>query len=136
MAPPCGTAPSRPDPRQDPRQAYRIRTEQAHFDWIKRSIHFHGKRHPPGVEAYLMQLDRMFDLSLVADKHQPMSAMERNALWLQVAGSGRVIWLGLLTWGPCGLVDSLHWPCATARGNMGRSVQSGLRRSSLLAAHV
>jgi hypothetical protein len=25
---------------------YSIRTEQADFDWIKRFIRFHGKRHP------------------------------------------------------------------------------------------
>jgi len=37
------------------------RTEQADFDWIKRFIHFHGKRHRPGVEPYLIQLDQMFD---------------------------------------------------------------------------
>jgi hypothetical protein len=37
------------------------RTEQANFDWIKRFIHFHGKRHPPGVEACLMRPDQMFD---------------------------------------------------------------------------
>ena len=26
---------------------YSPRTEQANFDWIKRFIHFHGKRHRP-----------------------------------------------------------------------------------------
>jgi hypothetical protein len=26
---------------------YSIRTEQTDSDWIKRFIHFHGKRHPP-----------------------------------------------------------------------------------------
>jgi Phage integrase, N-terminal SAM-like domain len=25
---------------------YRIRTEQAYVDWIKRLIRYHGKRHP------------------------------------------------------------------------------------------
>jgi hypothetical protein len=32
---------------------YSPRTEQAYLDWIKRFIHFHGKRHRPRVEAYL-----------------------------------------------------------------------------------
>jgi len=40
---------------------YSPRTEQAYFDWIKRFIHFHGKRHPPAVEAYLWHLGPLFD---------------------------------------------------------------------------
>ena len=35
-------------------------TEPAYFDWIKRFIHFHGKRHSPEVEAYLRHLNRIF----------------------------------------------------------------------------
>ena len=40
---------------------YSIRTEQAYVDWIKRYIHFHGKRHPgamgaPEIEAFLTDL--------------------------------------------------------------------------------
>ena len=40
---------------------YSIRTEQAYVDWIRRYIHFHGKRHPgamgaPEVEAFLTDL--------------------------------------------------------------------------------
>ena len=40
---------------------YSIRTEQAYVDWIKRYIHFHGKRHPrelgaAEVEAFLTDL--------------------------------------------------------------------------------
>ena len=30
---------------------FSLRTEQAYLDWIRRVIHFHGKRHPPGVET-------------------------------------------------------------------------------------
>jgi hypothetical protein len=40
---------------------YNERTEQPFLDWIKRFIHFHGKRQPPEVEAYLWHLSRMFD---------------------------------------------------------------------------
>ena len=61
-------------------------TEQAYFDWIKRFIHFHSKRHQPEVEAHLWNVGRMVDCSLVVDKHQPMSAMARKAQWPQVAG--------------------------------------------------
>jgi hypothetical protein len=37
---------------------YSLRTETAYFGWIRRYIHFHGKRHPAGmgkveVEAFL-----------------------------------------------------------------------------------
>ena len=40
---------------------YSIRTEQAYVDWIRRYIHFHGKRHPavmgaPDIEAFLTDL--------------------------------------------------------------------------------
>ena len=40
---------------------YSIRTEQAYTDWIRRYIHFHGKRHPAGmgaveIEAFLTDL--------------------------------------------------------------------------------
>src|SRR5450759_462395 len=40
---------------------YSIRTEQVYVDWIKRYIHFHGKRHPNNlgahdVEAFLTHL--------------------------------------------------------------------------------
>jgi len=40
---------------------YSIRTEAAYVDWIKRFVHFHGRRHPsllgaPEVEAYLTHL--------------------------------------------------------------------------------
>ena len=40
---------------------YRIRTEQAYVDWIRRYILFHGKRHPqemgkPEVEQFLSHL--------------------------------------------------------------------------------
>ena len=40
---------------------YSLRTEQAYIDWIRRFIHFHGKRHPeemaaPEVEAFLTYL--------------------------------------------------------------------------------
>ncbi len=40
---------------------YSIRTEQAYCDWIRRYVHFHGKRHPSGlgaaeVEAFLTSL--------------------------------------------------------------------------------
>ena len=35
---------------------YGPRTEQANFDWIKRFIQFHGKRHLPEVEVYLWHL--------------------------------------------------------------------------------
>ncbi len=61
-------------------------TEQGYLDWIKRFIHFHGKGHPPEVEACLWRLDRTVDLSLLAHEHQPMSAMESNALWTALAG--------------------------------------------------
>ena len=30
---------------------YSLRTEQAYCDWIRRSIIFHGKRHPSGLGA-------------------------------------------------------------------------------------
>jgi integrase-like protein len=39
---------------------YSPRIEQPYLDWIERFIHFHGKRHPPGVEAYLQHLDKFF----------------------------------------------------------------------------
>ena len=39
---------------------YSPRTEQADFDWIKRFIHFPGKRHPSEAEAYLRHLNRIF----------------------------------------------------------------------------
>ena len=39
---------------------YSPRTEQTHFDWIKRFIHIHGKRHSPEVEADLWHRGRMF----------------------------------------------------------------------------
>ena len=39
----------------------RIRTGQAYGDWIRRFIIFHGKLHPPGIEAFLTHLDRMFE---------------------------------------------------------------------------
>ena len=40
---------------------YSIRTEQAYVDWIRRYIHFHGKRHPSAmgaseIEAFLTDL--------------------------------------------------------------------------------
>jgi integron integrase len=40
---------------------YSIRTEQAYIDWIRRYIHFHGKRHPVAmgaleIEAFLTDL--------------------------------------------------------------------------------
>jgi integron integrase len=40
---------------------YSIRTEQAYVDWIRRYIHFHGKRHPAAmgaseIEAFLTDL--------------------------------------------------------------------------------
>ena len=40
---------------------YSIRTEQAYTDWIRRYVHFHGKRHPSAlgaadVEAFLSYL--------------------------------------------------------------------------------
>jgi len=40
---------------------YSVRTEQAYVDWIRRYIHFHGKRHPaamgaPEVEVFLTDL--------------------------------------------------------------------------------
>jgi len=38
-----------------------IRMEQAYLDWIKRFIHFRGKRHPPEVEAQLWHPGRVFD---------------------------------------------------------------------------
>ena len=47
---------------------YGPRTEQGYLDWIKRFIHFHGKRHPPEVEAYLWHRGRMSDWSLVATR--------------------------------------------------------------------
>ena len=31
---------------------YHLRIEQPYLDWIERYIHFHGKWHPPEVEAY------------------------------------------------------------------------------------
>jgi hypothetical protein len=68
-----------------------LRTEHVYLDWIRRFIHFHGKRHPPGVETYLTRLDRMSDRSLVADEHRPMTAMERNALCPQVAACGLIV---------------------------------------------
>jgi len=40
---------------------YSPRTERAYFDWIKRFIHIHGKRHPPEVAAYLTRLGRIVD---------------------------------------------------------------------------
>ncbi len=42
-------------------KCYSPRTVQAHFDWIKRFIHFRGKQHSPEVEAHLWHLGRMFD---------------------------------------------------------------------------
>jgi len=35
---------------------YSIRTEQAYVDWIKRFIHFHGKRHPAAMGAAEVEL--------------------------------------------------------------------------------
>src|SRR5664279_1337425 len=35
---------------------YSIRTEQAYVDWIKRFIHFHGKRHPAAMGAAAVEL--------------------------------------------------------------------------------
>lgn len=32
---------------------YHRRTEQAYCDWIRRFIHFPGKRHSPEVDAHL-----------------------------------------------------------------------------------
>jgi hypothetical protein len=49
-------------------EPYSPRTEQADFDWIKRFIDFHGKRHPPGVEANLWHRGRMSDSSLVTTR--------------------------------------------------------------------
>ena len=37
---------------------YNARTERSCLDWIKRFIHFHGKRHPPEVEADPWRLGR------------------------------------------------------------------------------
>lgn len=68
-----------------------LRTERAYLDWIRRFIHFHGKRHPPGVETYLTRLDGMRDCSPVIDEHRPMTAMERNALRPELADCGRVV---------------------------------------------
>jgi hypothetical protein len=34
---------------------YSLRTEQAYFDWIRRYIHFHGKRHPVFLGATEME---------------------------------------------------------------------------------
>jgi hypothetical protein len=50
------------------------RTAQAYFDRIRRCIQFHGKRRRPGVEAYLMHLDK----SLI-DRSWPT----RTDQWLQ-----------------------------------------------------
>ena len=35
-------------------------TEPPYLDWIKRFIHFHGKRHPPGVRAHLQPPNPIF----------------------------------------------------------------------------
>jgi hypothetical protein len=40
---------------------YSLRTEEAYLHWVRRFIHFHGKRHPremggPEVEAFLSDL--------------------------------------------------------------------------------
>ena len=58
---------------------YSLRTEQAYIDWIKRFIHFHGKRHPaelsaPEVEAFLTHLAVVRNVS-AATQNQAKSAL-------------------------------------------------------------
>ena len=58
---------------------YSLRTEQAYIDWIKRFIHFHGKRHPaelsaPDVEAFLTHLAVERNVS-AATQNQAKSAL-------------------------------------------------------------
>jgi integron integrase len=58
---------------------YSIRTEQAYIDWIKRFIHFHGKRHPaelgaPEVEGFLTHLAVARNVS-AATQNQAKSAL-------------------------------------------------------------
>lgn len=58
---------------------YSIRTEQAHVDWIKRFIRFHGNRHPSelsvsDVEQFLTHLAA--DLNVAAStQNQAQSAL-------------------------------------------------------------
>lgn len=77
-----------PKDRYEMDQPSPLPTEQVYLDWIRRFIHFHGQRHPPGVETYLSRLERTSDWSLAADEHRPMTAMEPNALCPQVADFG------------------------------------------------
>jgi site-specific recombinase XerD len=56
-----------------------IRTEQAYVDWIKRFIHFHGKRHPTSlgateIEAFLTHLAVEREVS-AATQNQAQSAL-------------------------------------------------------------
>ena len=58
---------------------YSIRTEQAYVDWIRRFIHFHGKRHPvtlgaPEVEAFLT------DLAVTRNVAAPTQNQAKSAL--------------------------------------------------------
>ena len=58
---------------------YSLRTEQAHIQWIKRFIFFHGKRHPkdmaaPEVEAFLSHLATEKNVS-ASTQSQALSAL-------------------------------------------------------------
>ena len=61
------------------RKHYSIRTEQAYIDWIKRFIHFHGKRHPTSlgateIQAFLTHLAVERQVS-AATQNQAQSAL-------------------------------------------------------------
>lgn len=58
---------------------YSLRTEQAYVDWIKRFIHFHGKRHPAEmgageVEAFLTHLAAVRNVA-ASTQNQAKSAL-------------------------------------------------------------
>ena len=58
---------------------YSLRTEQAYVDWIRRFIHFHGKRHPAElgageVEAFLTHLAAVRNVA-ASTQNQAKSAL-------------------------------------------------------------
>lgn len=71
---------------------YSIHTERAYCDWIKRYIHFHGKRHPremtaPEVEAFLSHLAIERNVS-ASTQNQALSALlflYREVLGIELA---------------------------------------------------
>ena len=61
------------------RRHYSSRTEESYVHWIRRFIHFHGRRHPRDlgeaeVTAFLNYLARGRDVA-AATQNQPLSAL-------------------------------------------------------------